>query len=38
MDIKALRAMRNTDFSKISNEFEKTVNPPSAQSLSLIHI
>ena len=32
MDIKALRAMRNTDFSKISNEFEKTVNPPSAQS------
>ena len=32
MDIKALRAMRNNDFSKISNEFEKTVNPPSAQS------
>ena len=32
MDIKALRALRNTDFSKISNEFEKTVNPPSAQS------
>lgn len=32
MDIKSLRAMRNTDFSKISNEFEKTVNPPSTQS------
>ena len=32
MDIKSLRAMRNTDFSKISNEFEKTVNPPTAQS------
>lgn len=27
MDIKSLRAMRNNDFSKIANEFEKTANP-----------
>jgi hypothetical protein len=27
MDIKSLRAMRNNDFSKITNEFEKTTNP-----------
>lgn len=32
MDIKALRAMRNTDFSKIAGEFEKTVNPQQANS------
>lgn len=27
MDINTLRKMRNSDFGKISNEFEKTVNP-----------
>jgi hypothetical protein len=27
MDLAQLRKMRNTDFSKISNEFEKMVNP-----------
>lgn len=29
MDIKSLRAMRNSDFSKISSEFEKSANPES---------
>ena len=29
MDITALRASRNTDFSKINNEFEKAANPTS---------
>ena len=29
MDLAQLRKMRNTDFSKISNEFEKMVNPES---------
>ena len=29
MDITALRATRNTDFSKINNEFEKAANPTS---------
>lgn len=32
MDLNSLRATRNTDFSKISNEFEKTANPESAKS------
>lgn len=32
MDLKSLRASRNTDFSKISNEIEKEANPAAAQS------
>jgi hypothetical protein len=31
MDLKTLRASRNTDFSKIASEFEKTTNPESTQ-------
>jgi hypothetical protein len=31
MDIKSLRASRNTDFSKMNSEFEKTVNPESSK-------
>lgn len=31
MDLNKLRASRNTDFSKIANEFEKTANPESSQ-------
>lgn len=31
MDINSLRKLRNTDFSKIANEFEKTANPEKTQ-------
>jgi len=31
MDLKSLRASRNSDFSKIANEFEKSANPESGQ-------
>ena len=30
MDIQALRKMRNTDFGKITSEFEKIANPESS--------
>jgi hypothetical protein len=32
MDLNSLRKMRNSDFSKIAQEFEKTVNPQQTQS------
>ena len=32
MDLNTLRKMRNSDFSKIAQEFEKTVNPQQTQS------
>lgn len=31
MDLKSLRASRNTDFSKITSEFEKSTNPETSQ-------